>query len=90
MVIVFSKSKDQPGKIRLPILLVVSRTGKTYFSLSPFAPESLVSRDGFGRPVPRQPAHLNTQADSDWLLLLLMVLTHGIPPDFRGGLIISS
>ena len=27
-----------------------------YFSLSPFAPENLVSRDGFGRPVPRQPA----------------------------------
>ena len=26
-------------------------------SLSPFAPENLVSRDGFGRPVPRQPAH---------------------------------
>ena len=26
-------------------------------SLSPFAPENLVSRDGFSRPVPRQPAH---------------------------------
>ena len=26
-------------------------------SLSPFAPGNLVSRDGFGRPVPRQPAH---------------------------------
>ena len=26
-------------------------------SLSPFAPESLVSRDGFSRPVPRQAAH---------------------------------
>ena len=26
-------------------------------SLSPFAPENLVSRDGFGRPVLRQPAH---------------------------------
>ena len=24
-------------------------------SLSPFAPENLASRDGFGRPVPRQP-----------------------------------
>ena len=31
---------------------------------SPFAPENLVSRDGFGRPVPRQPAHLHTQAES--------------------------
>ena len=33
-------------------------------SLSPFAPENLVSRDGFGSPVPRQPAHLQTQAES--------------------------
>ena len=27
-------------------------------------PENLVSRDGFSRPVPRQPAHLHTQAKS--------------------------
>ena len=27
------------------------------FSLSPFVPENLVSRDRSGRPVPRQPAH---------------------------------
>ena len=33
-------------------------------SLSPFAPEDLVSRDGFGSPVPRQPAYLRTQAES--------------------------
>ena len=32
-------------------------------SLSPFAPEKLVSRDRFGRPVPRQPAHLHTKAE---------------------------
>ena len=32
--------------------------------LSAFAPENLVSRDGFGSPVPRQPAHLHTQAES--------------------------
>ena len=30
--------------------------------LSPCVPENLVSRDGFSRPVPRQPAHLHTQA----------------------------
>ena len=46
-------------------------------SPSPFVPENLVSRDGFGSPVPRQPAHFHTQAES--------VLTYGIPPDFRGG-----
>ena len=33
-------------------------------SLPAFAPEKLVSRDGFSRPVPRQPAHLHTQAES--------------------------
>ena len=32
--------------------------------LSPFAPENLVSRDGFGSPVPCQLAHLHTQAKS--------------------------
>ena len=35
-------------------LLVVSGTGKMNISLSPLAPENLVSQDGFGRPVPRQ------------------------------------
>ena len=33
-------------------------------SLSAFVPENLASRDGFGSPVPRQPAHLHTQAES--------------------------
>ena len=33
-------------------------------SLFAFVPENLVSRDGFGSPVPRQPAHLHTQAKS--------------------------
>ena len=30
------------------------------FSMPPFTPENLVTRDGFGSPVPRQPAHLHT------------------------------
>ena len=46
----------------------------------PFAPENLVSRDWFGRPVPRQPAHSPHQSS-----IINLVLTHGIPPDFRGG-----
>ena len=33
-------------------------------SLSAFVPEFFVSRDGFGSPVPRQPAPLHTQAES--------------------------
>ena len=32
--------------------------------LSPCLPKNLVSRDGFSRPVPRQPAHLHTRAES--------------------------
>ena len=32
--------------------------------LSPCVPENLVSRDGFSRPVPRQPGHFHTQAES--------------------------
>ena len=32
-------------------------------SLPTFASENLASRGGFGNPVPRQPAHLHTQAE---------------------------
>ena len=52
------------NRVRLPILLVVSSAGKMNISRSTFSPENLVSRDGFGNPVPRQPAHLHTQAKS--------------------------
>ena len=37
--------------------------------LSPSAPENLVSRDGFGSLVPRQPAHPHSQAESGAYLL---------------------
>ena len=47
-------------RVRLPILLVVSRTGKMNIPLSPYAPENLVSRGGLSRPVPRL---LHTQAE---------------------------
>ena len=43
---------------------MVSWTGKINIPLSPCVPEILVSRDGFSRPVPRQSAHLHTQAES--------------------------
>ena len=52
------------NRVRLPILHAVSLTGKMQISLSAFAPENLVSRDGFGSPVPRQPAHLHPQPES--------------------------
>ena len=46
------------------------------FFLFPLVSENLVSRDGFGSPVPRQPAHLQNQAESG---------AYGILPEFRGG-----
>ena len=52
------------NRVWLPTLLVVSWTGKMNISLSPFAPENLVSRDEFDNPFSRQPAHLHTQAES--------------------------
>ena len=64
MVITYSKGKDQSGKVANPARGQVKRTGKINSSLSPFAPENLISRDVFGSPVPRQPAHLNTQTES--------------------------
>ena len=58
-----SKSMDQPGKVANPARDQLNRE-KGYISLSAFGPENLVSRDGFGSPVPRQPAHIHTQAES--------------------------
>ena len=46
---------DQPGKIANPARGQLNR--EMSISLIPFAPENLVSRDGFGCPVPRQPAY---------------------------------
>ena len=49
-----SKSMDQPGKVANPARGQLNReNGKMDISLSAFAPENLVSRDGFGSPVPR-------------------------------------
>ena len=52
---------DQPGKVANPARGQLNR-GKN-IPLSPCVPENLVSRDGFSRPVPRQPAHLHTQVN---------------------------
>ena len=53
---------NQPGKVAIPARGQLNR--EINISLSAFTPENLVSRDGFGSPVPRQPAHLHTQAES--------------------------
>ena len=57
----YSKSMDQLGKVASPARGQLNRKN---ISLSAFVPENLVSRDGFGSPVLRQPAHLHTQAES--------------------------
>ena len=53
---------DQPGKVANPARGQLNRENN--IPLSPCVPENLVSRDGFSRPVPRQSAHLHTQAES--------------------------
>ena len=53
---------DQPDKVANPARNQLNMENE-YFPV-PVAPENLVSRDGFGSPVPRQPAHLYTQAQS--------------------------
>ena len=47
----YSKSIDQPGKVANPARDQLNR--KKNICLSVFAPENLVSRDGFGSLVPR-------------------------------------
>ena len=54
-------SKDQPDKVANPIRGQLNREN---VSPSRFALENLVSRDGFGSPVPRQLARLHSQAES--------------------------
>ena len=63
---------DQPGKAANPARGQLNRE-----SLSRCVPENLISRDGFSHPVPRQPAHS--------ILRLNLMLTYGIPLEFRGG-----
>ena len=53
---------DQPGKVANPARGQLNRENN--IPLSACVPENLVSRDGFSRPVPRQPAHLHPQAES--------------------------
>ena len=62
-------------------------------SQSAFVPENLGSQDGVGSPVPRQPAHLHTQAKSDAYLssaaasiyLLKTAPRHRVSPECIGS-----
>ena len=53
---------DQPGKVVSPARDQLN--GKMDISLSAFVLENLVSRDGFGSPVLRQPVRFHTKAES--------------------------
>ena len=64
MVITYSMSKDQPGKVANRARSWSAEQKKMNIFLSSFPPENLDSRDGFGSSAPRQPVHLyNTQAE---------------------------
>ena len=64
MVITYSKSIDQSGKVANPPARgQLNRENDFSPVVSPFAPENMISRDGFGSPVPRQPAPLHTQVN---------------------------
>ena len=68
-------------------------------SLSAFVPENLVSRDGFGSPVQRQPAHLHIQAESGaylrdssrvprrrpFMYSFITAIRHRVSPEFIGS-----
>ena len=84
---------DQPGKVANPARGQLNRENN--IPLSPCVPENLVSRDGFSRPVPRQPAHLHTQAESGAYLRdssrvprrrpYETVIRHCVSPEFIGS-----
>ena len=61
---------DQPGKVANPARGQLNRENNRV-PLSPCVPENLVSRDGFSLLIS--------------ILRLNLVLTYGIPPEFRGG-----
>ena len=69
-----SQEKDQPRKVAEPARGQLNRENE---SMSPFAPKNLVSQHG--SVVPSRVSLFIS------ILRLNLVLTYGIPPDFRGG-----
>ena len=69
----YDKSIDQPDKVVNPARAAGQLNTEISISLSSFAPEKLVLRDGFGSsPVPRQPAHLHNLLRVKRASLILM------------------
>ena len=87
----------QPGKVGNPARGQLNK--KNDISLSPFAPENWISRDGFDSPVPRQPAHLHIQAEpgayfygillpcsaAASIYLFKTAIRHRVSPEFIGS-----
>ena len=74
---VITYSRVWINRVRLPILIVASWTGKMNIPLSPCVPE-IWSRET-GSAAPSRVSLLIS------ILRLNLVLTYGIPPEFRGG-----
>ena len=86
---------DQPGKAANPARGQLNRENN--IPLSPCVPENLVSRDVFSRPVPRQPAHFHTKAESGAYLrdsarvprraasIYETAIRHRVSPEFIGS-----
>ena len=66
------------NRVRLPILHVVSSTGKLNISLSAFSRLRVWSRETGSAVASRVSLFIS-------ILRLNLVLTYGIPPEFRGG-----
>ena len=90
-----SAGLDQPGLVANSARIQLNR--KHIVSLSPFVPENLVSRDGFGRPIRVSPLILHTWAKSSiWCVLTKFlpfsatasactINRHGISPESIGS-----
>ena len=86
---------DQPDKLANPARGQLSRENN--IPLSRYVLENLVSRDGFSRPVPRQPGHLHTRAESGAYVTevflpisaaassLETAIRHRVSPEFIGS-----
>ena len=77
IVITYSKGKDQPGKVANPARCQLAEKGKRIFPY-PRSRLRICSRET-GSTVPSRGSLLIS------ILRLNLVLTHEIPPEFRGG-----
>ena len=75
----YGKSKDQPGKVTNPVRGQLNRENEIF--PRPRSCLKIWSRETVSA-VPSRVSLLNS------ILRLNLVLTYGIPPDFRGGVII--